>query len=138
MIIKRKLFAKISGVPRLSRNIAYRIFKKKSSPVAAAKKAVELGRKAEQAQVYVTTTTLGQKLADTVGFIGQHPAGTVIWAGTSFLPVPSTILSIGAEKAAQKVPIYRKATDFMKTGYNNSPIKNIITSAGNTLAAMPM
>ena len=140
MIIKRKLFARLAGNPRKIRNIRYVVSRRlnpKGSSRKAAEKAVQLGRKAEAAEAYVKTATLGKMLADGVGYVGSHPVQTA----ASVIPVPLTSVWLAppAEKAAQKfLPGYAPFTNTIKTKYNGSRFRRVVESAGNTLAAIPM
>jgi hypothetical protein len=45
----------------------------------------------------------GEVVEKGVETVATHPVGSVVWAGTSFLPVPSTPIAIAADKATGRV-----------------------------------
>ena len=141
MIIKRKLFAKISGTPKKIRDVQYVVSKKifpKKSHRKLAEKAIKSGRTVEAIENYTRTHTPGQALADGIGVVAKNPAATGTWAATSLLPVPSTLLSVAAEKGARKIPAYAKATDKIQARYDRGNVKRTIESIGNSIAMIPI
>lgn len=139
MIIKRKLFSKLKGAPRKIRNIRYGISKSlgHNNSRKAAEKAINLGRKAEKAELYIRTSTPGKMMADGVGYFGSHPIQTALTVAP--IPASSVTIAPAAEKAAQKyLPGYAPITNGIKNKYNGSVIRRAIESAGNAIVAVPM
>ena len=133
MILKRKLFARMSGLPRTTRNITYKIL---GGTPKAARKAVKVGKGVHQTQAYLYTTAPGEMLADSVGLVAKHPIQTSL----SVIPIPasSVWLAPPAEKAARKfIPGYSRATDAVKSKYDKGKVRRVVSSFGNALATLP-
>lgn len=77
------------------------------------KEAVKLGGKfdkvVEKVRYQNPSKTIGEAVEKGTIEIGKRPVESIIWGGTSFLPVPSTIMAASGGKAIKKVfPNYGK------------------------------
>jgi len=125
MIIKRKLYSKISGFPRVARNIRYKLGRK--SPKAA-KKAITLGRKAERAGAYLRTSTPEQLTGDFGSFSFKHP----VQAGMTVATWPASGAAV--EGVLQKFKPYKEVTKWTGTQYERylrKPVEGITKTVIN-------
>ena len=122
MIIKRKLYSKIKGLPKVVRDTRYLVGGK--SPKAA-RKAVELGRKTENAGIYLRTTPGEKMVGDFMGFASKKPVQAVASALT--FPTSGAII----EGALQRIGPYKKLTGWTGQQYEKhlrKPVENIAKS----------
>ena len=54
-------------------------------------------------EVLANKIAAGEVVEKGVETVAKHPVGSAVWVGTSLLPVPSTAISIAADKAAGRV-----------------------------------
>jgi len=80
---------------------------------------------------FITTNTPGTVVASVPQAMLEHPAFTTVWGATSFLPVPSTVLALGAEKAARNSSVYNGVANTVSNLYTGTP-KSIMTNIGET------
>lgn len=144
MIIKRKLYSKIKGLPKAVRNTRYIVGGK--TPTAA-RKAVKLGRdterviegskkrvintavetmgKANKVKSYLSTTAPDRIAGDAVGKLVKAPVATIGTTAGYVVPavggpfVPGTTAASAAADAfiRNKVPGYGKATNWAGKQY---------------------
>ena len=125
MIIKRKLYSKISGLPKAVRNISYKVGGKTPK---AARKAVKLGRDVKKAELYLKTTPEHKMVGDFGKFTSAHPIQASATIGT--FPMSGAAV----EGVLQKFKPYKKATNWTGAQYEKhlrKPVEGITRAVIN-------
>ena len=131
MIIKRKLYSKLSGLPRIARNMSYKVMRKVPGiKKNAAEKAINMGRKTEKAGMYLRTTAPEKMIGDFGSLGSRRPIQTA--GSVMTFPVSAS----AAEGFFQKFGPYNKLTSWTGAQYERH-LRKPVEGIAKTVINMP-